>query len=81
MIWKCPAKFPIPWNRSGYAKLIVTPLVTGQFSVTRCKSRDVGRPRITAHGVSTTYNSVSHCRLSYEHGITIVPWCVMAAPL
>ena len=78
VIWKCPSKFPIPWNRSGYARvkssveLIVKPLVTAQFNVTRFKSRDVGRPRITGPGVSTTYNSVSHCRLPYEHGITIV---------
>ena len=50
-------------------------------NTTTLKSRDVGRPRITGPGVSTTYNLVSHCRLPYEHGITIVPWCVMAAPL
>ena len=35
-------------------ELVVTPLEAAQFNVTRFKSRDVGRSRITCHGVSTT---------------------------
>ena len=62
-------KFPNTWNRSGYARfkssveLIVTPLVTAQFNVTRFKSRDVGRPMITGPGVLTMYTSLSLSRL------------------
>ena len=45
-VWLSPLKSSV--------ELVVTTLEAARFNVTRFKSRDVGRPRITGPDVSTT---------------------------